>query len=494
MARKEHNYIFATFWFSLTTLVILLGMWFMPVFYVGELKSKKVNMISEIASDSLLNAFFVSPTDDQMIAQKPLDKFNEIIKSLYLAQNHYIDSISNQADSIYESQNMDDFIGDYALEYNAENLDAEFEIIPIATENRYDIPQIENINEPQFEAFLSKLKTGQRVRIAVAGDSFTEGDIFTQDIREQLQKIYGGAGVGFVPITSQTADFRKSVVHKFNGWTTKSVLNASGDYHLSGYLFVPSEGAWVHYQGTSYRENLSSFSDAKLLFVNKGKTIVTAIVNDTTKIVFNPNSGDHLQSISVTQNISTIKFIVNNVAGFTAYGAFLDGENGVSVDSYSIRSYSGAGLADMSAEIAQQWQDIIPYDLIILQYGLNVANDGVTRYSQYGKRLYEVVNNLKKIMPNTAILIMSVSDRQNRADQTTLPAIYALERTQRAVAYECDVAFWSTLYAMQNAGGVGAFVKKGWAAKDYTHLSAQGGRVVAKIFVNALHSRKNANR
>ena len=39
------------------------------------------------------------------------------------------------------------------------------------------------------------------VRIAVFGDSFIEADIFTADLREMLQKRFGGCGVGFVTIT-----------------------------------------------------------------------------------------------------------------------------------------------------------------------------------------------------------------------------------------------------------------------------------------------------
>ena len=37
----------------------------------------------------------------------------------------------------------------------------------------------------------------KQVRIAVFGDSFIEADIFTADLREMLQKQFGGCGVGF---------------------------------------------------------------------------------------------------------------------------------------------------------------------------------------------------------------------------------------------------------------------------------------------------------
>lgn len=53
------------------------------------------------------------------------------------------------------------------------------------------------------------------VRIAFLGDSFIEADILTQDIREELQSHFGGRGVGYVPMTSMTAGFRRTVIHQF---------------------------------------------------------------------------------------------------------------------------------------------------------------------------------------------------------------------------------------------------------------------------------------
>ncbi|MDE6431322.1 MAG: hypothetical protein K2K65_09160, partial [Duncaniella sp.] len=42
------------------------------------------------------------------------------------------------------------------------------------------------------------ISSGTLARIAVVGDSYIEGDIFTQDLRELFQDTYGGQGVGFV--------------------------------------------------------------------------------------------------------------------------------------------------------------------------------------------------------------------------------------------------------------------------------------------------------
>ena len=54
----------------------------------------------------------------------------------------------------------------------------------------------------KFKAALSQ-RNIRPVRIAIIGDSYIEGDIFTQNIREQLQTQYGGKGVGALNLTAE---------------------------------------------------------------------------------------------------------------------------------------------------------------------------------------------------------------------------------------------------------------------------------------------------
>ena len=68
------------------------------------------------------------------------------------------------------------------------------------------------------------LADGSRTaRIAVVGDSYIEGDILTQDIREALQNKYGGSGVGYMPMQSMLTGFRTSVRQKCGGWTMTDI-------------------------------------------------------------------------------------------------------------------------------------------------------------------------------------------------------------------------------------------------------------------------------
>ena len=73
-----------------------------------------------------------------------------------------------------------------------------------------------------YDALHRRSSLGRPVRIAVLGDSFIEGDIFTGSLRKALQERYGGSGVGWLPMSSETAGFRKTVRHEFKGWRERN--------------------------------------------------------------------------------------------------------------------------------------------------------------------------------------------------------------------------------------------------------------------------------
>ena len=66
------------------------------------------------------------------------------------------------------------------------------------------------ISQTGLASLKNAIGNGRMARIAVVGDSYIEGDIFTQDLREKLQTAYGGEGVGYEACTptSQDSDAR----------------------------------------------------------------------------------------------------------------------------------------------------------------------------------------------------------------------------------------------------------------------------------------------
>lgn len=342
---------------------------------------------------------------------------------------------------------------------------------------------------------LSKLKETERsVRFAFLGDSFIEADILTADIREQLQSHFGGRGVGFVPVASVASSYRTTVNHTSSGWNSFSMLDSRradwGKLMFSGFYFIPQEGAVLSVKPGRRRDQLVPTKMARFFFINEKNTQIKVLINDSIVKTYSPPSSNELQSIDLDGEISSVKLTFSSVNGFVGYGIFLNDDKGVYVDNYSVRGYSGVTLSSINAALSKRFDQLLPNDVIILQYGLNVAGVNVTNYTQYKRKMVSVINTLKSYFPNTAFIIMGVSDRAVRINNQyeTIPGIMSMVSVQREIAREAGIIFWDTFTAMGGKNSMLQFVahKPPLASKDYTHINHAGGKRIAEIFVNSL--------
>lgn len=112
-----------------------------------------------------------------------------------------------------------------------------------------------------LDAKLLALKQGKKtkIRIAYIGDSMIEGDQITKKLRELLQAIFGGNGVGFVPVTSNVANFRSTISYEFSeNWRDENFKNASGEarknFFFSGRTYY-SNNSWTIIKDKTINEN-----------------------------------------------------------------------------------------------------------------------------------------------------------------------------------------------------------------------------------------------
>lgn len=343
----------------------------------------------------------------------------------------------------------------------------------------------------QFFSSLKKRESLERpVRIAFLGDSFIEGDILVADFRAGMQKIFGGKGVGFIPIASNVAQYRPTVEHTFSGWNTHSLLtDKTRKYTLSGMSFdANKDEAKVYYKTVNRYANLQPVSRVDLIYEQNSTTSVQIVCNtaDTIKTVL--PSTETIARYTHTGTFTEVEFLFRQTTGFSALGVALEDNNGVVVDNYSLRGNSGMNLMQLDKERCEQLNAIRPYDLIVLQYGLNVVSNDVLQYGWYRQRMVEVVNHLKVCFPNADILLLSVSDRSHQEDGefATMPAVLALLHAQRQVAQQTGIAFWNVFAAMGGENSMVRYVQNNWASKDYTHLSFRGGKEIAVSLLNAI--------
>ena len=349
---------------------------------------------------------------------------------------------------------------------------------------------------PFYRALDEVSSKGRLVRIAVFGDSFIEADLFTADLREMLQKRFGGCGVGFVTITSMTNGYRPTVRHTFEGWSSHAVTDSvyfdRRKQGISGHYFIPGKNAYVELRGQNkYASLLDTCREASIFFYTKDTVDFSVRVNrgEIQNHRFAPNG--HLQELQIDGRIGSIRWTINRADSTLFYGMAMDGTEGIVVDNFSLRGSSGLSLRTIPADMLKEFNRQRPYDLIILQYGLNVATQRGYNYDSYQKGLVTAIEHLKKCFPQSGFLLLSVGDRDYKTDTgelRTMPGVKNLIRYQQNIAAESGIAFWNMFEAMGGDGSMAKLVhaKPSMANYDYTHINFRGGKYLAGLLYETL--------
>lgn len=334
------------------------------------------------------------------------------------------------------------------------------------------------------------------VRIAYFGDSFIEADILTADLREMLQERYGGCGVGFVPITSAVSGFRPTVGHRFGGWSSHSAMDSVGFHRdeqgLSGHYFLPRPRAYVEVRGQrKYASRLDTCQTVSIFFRNAGKLGLSLEMNGEVVANRSFDSDIRVHEWTMEGRIGSARWTVTEGDSAVFFGVAMDGLSGITVDNFSMRGSSGLSLRSIPVQTLKDFNDFRPYDLIVLQYGLNVATERGRDYSHYMSGMTTTLQHLKEAFPQAGILVVSVGDRDYKTEEgnlRTMPGIKNLVRYQQHLAADNGVAFWNLFEAM---GGDGSMVKlveakPSQANLDYTHINFRGGKRLAGLLYEAL--------
>ncbi|MCL1867829.1 MAG: hypothetical protein FWF72_02615 [Paludibacter sp.] len=336
-----------------------------------------------------------------------------------------------------------------------------------------------------YDALLSK----KQVKIAYFGDSFIEGDLLTGSLRYLFQEKYGGNGVGFVPINCITAGFRTTVLTSANGWDEYCLTDKVFDRNkqgISGYYFIPKINSTATFSSRlDYGKQTDTCTEASFYFITNGNLKFTTAINRQKQEQHTAIGSPDIQKVSVFGNIGHIKITIDNPGINTVFfGVTLDDKDkGIIVDNYSLRGVSGETLKSVPEKTLQDFDKLRSYDLIILQYGLNVATKTGNKYDYYKKRMANVINYLQKNLPNSDLLLVSVGDRDEKlnGEMTTMQGVKNLLVTQQAIAAECGIAFWNLIDVMALDGGMAEYVKSKppKANLDYTHINKRGGELIA---------------
>jgi len=330
----------------------------------------------------------------------------------------------------------------------------------------------------------------RKVRIAMVGDSYIEGDIFAQNIRSSLQDLYGGCGVGYVGAFSQFPGFRRSVIQVSDKWEEHEIRKMKDDplrTILGHYHVAMGATSKVKFTGTSKLAHADSWDNTTVLFVAPANGNISFIGSDNTNESIPVEASDELQCVSHNASCSNIT-ISSDIPGLKVLGIWLEGNNGIVLDGISLRGNSGIShrrLNEATTATMRQWID---YDVIILEFGLNALSAEQTNYAAYAAGMVEVINNLKRLYQNAQFLVMGVGDRGTKqgTEYVSMPTTAAMVKAQRDIARKTGSLFYDTREAM---GGDGASIdwhRRKLMNSDYVHLNHKGGKELADIFIQSL--------
>lgn len=355
--------------------------------------------------------------------------------------------------------------------------------------------------------FINALKSSdsRQVRVAFFGDSFIEGDIISASFRDTLQQVFGGNGVGIVPLATEVSGFRKSIKHTYSNWDAYSLLTTQENgipLGISGYSYVPRNGNRVMYKpGKIPRQK--DFRVANIFYQNKGSASLTYQINEEPEMSQLFEKSDSVKRIVITHDgMKSIQFRIAPEDSVVLFGTSFENSEGIYVDNFSMRRNSGIALTKLSPTILKQFNDYLDYKLIILQYGLNVASENdSTNYTWYTSKMIKVISDLKDVFPKTSFLLLSVSDRGANKDGkiVTMNSIPKMRDMQREIARRSGIAFWDMFEAMGGKNSIPEYTEAipPLASKDYTHLTHLGGNKIGRKLADALlhefnkHENKN---
>ena len=481
MKIKKANIRIASF--TLAVILGLVALGFVPSFKIFGMEFERVDILSQLRAEEIAEDASHNYTADFDLLEQELAEAE--------AQICEVDTLPEPIPVRYE------WIVESRGSNNRAALRSE-DFIPTSA-NIVDFEDFDTLATTRFDAFISKLANGEDVRIAFMGDSFVEGDIVTCDLREELQSRFGGRGAGFIPADIPFATVRKSIKRTSSNWKTYSVMKPKEApealrerLFVSGYLAEGRAGATTRWQATTSHASLDSCTQARILLISRDTSRIEVVLGDTLRNEFMIAGDERVREIYVEGPVDDIRLSVVE-GSVMCYGATMEGNGGVTVDNFSVRSNNGHAIFGTSATVNRQVDELLGYDLVVLQYGLNIMQKGQRVYAKYRDQVRDMIAYAERCFPNAAIVVVGVSDRWVKNSETNayepIGSVDALTSYQRAAADSCKVVFWNTSRVMKGLGGMPTFVSNGWAAKDYTHINYAGGKRIANALTEAICQR-----
>ena len=320
-----------------------------------------------------------------------------------------------------------------------------------------------------LEAFYASLAESNEkvVRVLHYGDSQIEEDRMSQQIREVLQKQYGGSGVGLMPL-AQTIPSR----------TVRQQL------YMNDRFTMPAQGPRRY---LVYGPKRDQREDGLYGVMGQVAVMNDSLVSGSEDLmaVCTPLDG---RTRYTQWQIFADSTIQDSIAGDTVYlrgrgkvyGISQESETGIIVDNIPMRGCLGLVFNKIdSAQLTTFYREQ-NVRLIIMQFGGNAipSNRNPGTIQGIVKGLRQQVQLMRTLAPEASILFIGPSDMltQTEGEWTSYPMVPYMDRLLRKMALEENIAYFSLYRWMGGAGSMMHWQEIGLAGTDGVHFTRAGAR------------------
>jgi lysophospholipase L1-like esterase len=363
--------------------------------------------------------------------------------------------------------------------------------------------------------FFTKLdhSSSKKVRIMHYGDSQIESDRITSYIRNDLQRKFGGNGVGLFPVIQVSPKWTLNNSHSENwkryvGFGKK---NPAVEHMKYGALMsfckftpIPAENSeqkiyegWIKLRKAkiSYRK-VQKYSQLNIYLRNMNFDTDYEISADG-KILKSGTLASNTPykriQVNFTPTPNEIKITFKGKESPDIFGLSLEGNNGVIMDNIPLRGSSGTLFTRQDPELLGKMYNNLSPDLIMLEFGGNTIPYIKTnkQISDYARWLKQQIAYLKRLNPGIPILLIGPGDMsiKDKTDYVTYPKLPAVRDALKEAVLSSDCLFWDMYEGMGGKNSMPKWVnaEPALGASDYIHFTPKGAVKISKIFLGELY-------
>ena len=360
------------------------------------------------------------------------------------------------------------------------------------------IPVVEDVQGDSnvLRAFRQGLEEVNRrtVRVVHYGDSQIEEDRMTQTLRRHLQDLYGGGGVGMLPLhqtiptrtikqtltingirqTSQQGPRRHLVYGPKAQRREDGVYGAMGQVAIIGDTALQrQDSAVLHVEPMGKKPYTETYFNRLRLWA-KGDF----------RCYLNEQPIPDSDRTSIVLADSTTSCDLALVGCGEVYAISLETEKGVIVDNVPMRGCTGTIFTDIdSTQLATFYRETNTR-LIIMQFGGNAIpfNEQPSTIAGTVQSLRKQVRYLRQCAPEASIIFVGPGDMLTLIDgeATTYPLLPYMDRLLRKMAAEEHIAYFSLYEMMGGKESMLRWQKNGWAGSDGVHFTRRGAEIAGE--------------